>query len=107
MMLLFSKVCGFFHGEIWKMSNQRQELVLTSLESLGRDETFKSLESLVRLFQKVSQIIILFFLMFLAGKLFEKHNNYDIWKKLMHRNAIKMAEGVKIVGYFLKYGLLD
>ena len=82
-------------------------LALTSLESLGRDETFKSLESLVRLFQKVSQIIILFFLMFLAGKLFEKHNNYDIWKKLMHRNAIKMAEGVKIVGYFLKYGLLD
>ena len=35
-----------------------QVLVLTSLESLGRDETFKSLESLVRLFQKVSKIII-------------------------------------------------
>ena len=33
-------------------------LVLTSLESLGRDETFKSLESLVRLFKKVSKIII-------------------------------------------------
>jgi len=33
-------------------------LVLTSLESLGQDETFKSLESLVRLFQKVSKIII-------------------------------------------------
>ena len=33
-------------------------LALTSLESLGRDETFKSLESLMRLFQKVSKIII-------------------------------------------------
>ena len=83
------------------------KLALASLESLGRDETFKSLESLVRLLEKVSQNIILFFWMFLAGKLFEKHNNYDIWKKLMHKNAIKMAEGVKIVGYFLKCGLLD
>ena len=34
-------------------------LVLASLESLGRDETFKSLESLVRLIQKVSKCIIL------------------------------------------------
>ena len=29
------------------------QLVLASLESLGRDETFKSLESLVRLLEKV------------------------------------------------------
>ena len=32
-------------------------LVLTSLESLGRDETFKSLESLVRLWPTSSQIL--------------------------------------------------
>ena len=35
------------------------ELAFASLESLGQDKTFKSLESLVRLFQKVSKLIIL------------------------------------------------
>ena len=34
-------------------------LAFASLESLGQDKTFKSLESLVRLFQKVSKLIIL------------------------------------------------
>ena len=43
-------------------------LGLTSLKSLVRDETFPSLKSLTRLFPKVSQNIILFFGMFLAGK---------------------------------------
>ena len=56
-------VCSFFilcnfhfylMNALWTMSS----LVLTSLESLGRDETLKSLESLMRLFQKVSKIII-------------------------------------------------
>ena len=35
------------------------ELAFASLESLGQDKTFKSLESLVRLFQKVLKLIIL------------------------------------------------
>ena len=34
-------------------------LAFASLESLGQDKTFKSLESLVRLFQKVLKLIIL------------------------------------------------
>ena len=34
-------------------------IAFASLESLGQDKTFKSLESLVRLFQKVSKLIIL------------------------------------------------
>ena len=33
-------------------------VAFASLESLGQDKTFKSLESLVRLFQKVSKLII-------------------------------------------------
>ena len=35
------------------------KLAFASLESLGQDKTFKSLESLVRLFQKVLKLIIL------------------------------------------------
>ena len=34
-------------------------LAFASFESLGQDKTFKSLESLVRLFQKVLKLIIL------------------------------------------------
>ena len=34
-------------------------LAFASLKSLGQDKTFKSLESLVRLFQKVLKLIIL------------------------------------------------
>ena len=44
--------------KLHKQIDKSSQLVLTSLESLGRDETFKSLKSLVRLFQKVSKIII-------------------------------------------------
>ena len=35
------------------------KLAFASLESLGQDKTFKILESLVRLFQKVLKLIIL------------------------------------------------
>ena len=67
---------------------------MASLESLGRDETFKSLESLVRLFPKVSQNIIWFLGMFLAGKWFGNTGNSRFWRKLSHKNAIKMVWGV-------------
>ena len=40
-----------------------QALAFASLESLGQDKTFKSLESLVRLYPKVSKVIIFFFWM--------------------------------------------
>ena len=39
-------------------------LAFASLESLGQDKTFKSLESLTRLFRKVSKNIIGFFILF-------------------------------------------
>ena len=42
-------------------------LAFASLESLGQDKTFKSLESLVRLFPKVSKVIIFFFWMHKNG----------------------------------------
>ena len=53
-------------------------LVLASLESLGQDETFKSLESLVRLFPKVSKVIIFFFWMHKNG--WEDQNCYRFLK---------------------------
>ena len=43
------------------------QLAFASLESLGQDKTFKSLESLVRLFPKVSKVIIFFFWMHKNG----------------------------------------
>ena len=76
--------------------NKETRLGLTSLVSLERDETFLSLESLVRLFPKVSQNIIFFFGMFLAGKLLKKTQNFWHLKNLMHRNAIKMTDGLKL-----------
>ena len=42
-------------------------LAFASLESLGQDKTFKSLESLMRLFPKVSKVIIFFFWMHKNG----------------------------------------
>ena len=42
---------------------QWSRLAFASLESLGQDKTFKSLESLVRLYPKVSKVIIFFFWM--------------------------------------------
>ena len=69
-------------------------LGLTSLASLAQDETFQSLASLARLFPKVSQNIILFFGMFLAGKCFRNTWNSRFWRKLSHKNAIKIVWGV-------------
>ena len=58
------------------------ELAFASLESLGQDKTFKSLESLERLYPKVSKVIIFFF-----------------W---MHKNAWEDQNCYR----FLKYDLL-
>ena len=69
-------------------------LGLTSLASLAQDETFQSLASLARLFLKVSQNIILFFGMFLAGNCFRNTWNSRFWRKLSHKNAIKIVWGV-------------
>ena len=56
----------------------RSELAFASLESLGQDKTFKSLESLVRLFPKVSKVIIFFFWMHKNG--WEDQNCYRFLK---------------------------
>ena len=51
----------------FNLSNNVLRIAFASLESLGQDKTFKSLESLVRLFPKVSKVIIFFFWMHKNG----------------------------------------
>ena len=79
MSLLFPRVDIFLESNmiIWLLV-----LAFASLESLGQDKTFKSLESLVRLFQKVLKLIILWFWMILAGKLLQKTQKFWHLKKI-------------------------